>query len=140
MRSRFLVVAIAACGTDVVSTPPPTPTTPPPVSYLSPTEHLVRASMTLRGRRPTVTELEQVAADPDALAGIVDGYLATPDFGDVMRDLHAETLLVRVDLQNRALRAIGPVADKTASELGGNAYEEPLKLIEHVIVNDRPYS
>lgn len=136
----FVIAVAAGCGTDRASGDDAEPPPPPEVEYLSPTEHLVRASMTLRNRRPALADLERVAADPAALPEIVDGYLATPEFGEVMRDLHAETLLVRVDLRNLAFKSIGPVADRTAGDILKNVYEEPLRLIEHVIVNDRPYT
>jgi hypothetical protein len=110
------------------------------IVMLSPTDHLVRASMTIRGTRPSRAELDQVAADPDALPGIVDAYLASPGFGTVMRDVHSETLLTRVEIANQTIAAIGALAGTTVAEMNGSIYEEPLKLIEHVIVNDRPYS
>jgi hypothetical protein len=137
MRRIVCFLALAGCGDD---NPPPDPPPAPTVEYLSPTDHLVRAAMTLRGKRPTLAELEAVAADPSALPGIVDGYLDTPELGTVMRDLHAENLLVRIDQPFATFKSIGPVADRTAGEINANVFEEPLRLIEHVIVNDRPYS
>jgi len=142
MRARGLPIVIAlgaGCATDLPPEDPPPPP-PPAVGYLSATDHLVRVSMTLRGQRPSVADLERVASDPDALSAIVDGYLETPEFGAMMRDLHAETLLVRIDLGHMTFRSIGPVANRTAGEINANVFEEPLRLIEHVIVNNKPYS
>ncbi len=136
MTRSALLLILAGCTTDPQPEPEPPPVT---VAYLTPVEHLVRASMTLRGTRPIAAELLAVAESPDALPAIVDGYLATPEFGAVMRDLHAETLLVRVDLAQSTFRAQNGVADRTAGEMN-TVYEEPLRLIEHVITNDRPYS
>lgn len=136
-----IVIALCAgCTTGPANDDPPLPPPPPAVEYLSATDHLVRASMTLRGTRPSVADLVKVADDPGALPAIVDAYLETPEFGSVMRDLHAETLLVRIDQRGLSFRAIGPVANRTAGELNANVYEEPLRLIEHVIVNNKPYS
>ncbi|MCU0687156.1 MAG: hypothetical protein MUF34_33745 [Polyangiaceae bacterium] len=53
---------------------------PAAYTFLSPTEHLVRASMALRGMRPSEAELAQVQADAAAVGAIVDTYLATPEF------------------------------------------------------------
>ena len=94
--------------------------------------------MSLRGRRPSIADLERVTADPDALPGIVDGYVQSPEFGSVMRDLHAETLLVRVDTE-APFKSMGPVANRTVAEMN-TVFEEPLRLIEYVITHDRPYS
>lgn len=134
-RAALCVIAIGC--TNEPPHEPPADAGPETVVYLSPTEHLVRASMTLRGTRPSAEELARVAADPEALGAIVDEYLESPAFGTVMKDLHAENLTVRVD--NAHFRPIGSLAGRTAAEMS-TAYEEPLRLIEHVIVNDRPYS
>lgn len=136
LRWGALCVIAVGCTQDGPAAPEPEPPVGT-VVYLSPTEHLVRASMTLRGKRPSADELARVDADPSALEAIVDDYIASPEFGGVMRDLHAEDLLVRVD--PGAMRARDAVSDRTAAEMT-TVYEEPLRLIEHVIVTDRPYS
>lgn len=106
------------------------------------TDQLVRTSMTLRGIRPAVAELDEVAADPSALDGLVDGYLDTPEFGQVMRDLHNEALLLRTDyfFFPAGFEAKGALADVDPHYLNVSIQEAPLKLIEHVIMNDRPYT
>ncbi|HEY5936367.1 MAG TPA: DUF1585 domain-containing protein [Kofleriaceae bacterium] len=135
-RATWALVVIAACDPAPTPTPPPEPQ----VEYLSPTEHLVRASMTLRGIRPSVADLERVAADPEAIVGIVDGYIESPAFGRVMRDLHAETFLVRVDLPTFKLRPEAPLDQIPVGQVNRSVWEEPLALIEHVITTDRPYT
>ena len=108
------------------------------VEYLSPTDHLVRASMALRGLRPSVEELEQVQADPEALPGIVDTYLESEEFGATIRDMHDEGL----ELRTFAFwfPPVGPLSDRTIVEVNASVQEAPLRLIEHVVMNDRPYS
>lgn len=113
---------------------------PAGVALLSPTEHLVRASMMLRGTRPSIEELERVAADPDALPAIVDEYLDSPAFGAVIRDLHNETLLLRVEQPQLTLAAVDALGARTFAEINGSIFEEPLRLIEHVVTNDLPYT
>lgn len=136
-RRVALCVFVMGCTGEL---PEPAPDAgSPEVVYLSPTEHLVRAAMTLRGKRPSAEELAQVAADPDAISAIVEGYVQSPELGSIMRDLHAETLLVRVDLAGTTFQSKNGVADRTAGEMN-TVYEEPLRLIEHVVMNDRPYS
>jgi hypothetical protein len=135
--SLLFACVVGGCSAD--PPPPPDAPAPPTVVYLSPTDHLVRVSMTLRGKRPSIDELDRVAADPDALPEIVDTYLQSPEFGSVMRDLHAETFLTRIDTE-APFRSIDAVATRTVSEMNTSLYEEPLRLIEYVIVHDRPYS
>jgi hypothetical protein len=76
----------AACSTGA---PPSTTAT-----YLTPTEHLARASLALRGIRPSLAELQAVAAEPDRIAALVDRYLESAEFGATIRDLHDELLLL----------------------------------------------
>mgnify|MGYP000099903498 FL=1 len=60
------------------------PITSPGPASLSPEKHLLRVSMALTGKRPSLQELRAVRDDPDALGDIVDGYLETDDFGTVV--------------------------------------------------------
>jgi len=106
------------------------------VVRLSPVEHLVRASMVLRGQRPPVAELERVIADPSQVEALVDSYLASPAFGETIRDLHDETLLTRF----ATLPPLDDLADTPTARLQASIGEEPLRLIEHVVMNDLPYT
>ncbi|MBL9025696.1 MAG: hypothetical protein JNL21_26110 [Myxococcales bacterium] len=131
-----------ACSDDTTETEPE-PTEPKPtVRYLAPTDHLVRASMVLRGKRPSLDELAAVEADPDAIEGIVDGYLASEDFGRTIRDLHNEALLLRPDwaYYPAGFPRVAPLTGYDQAKINGSVQEAPLKLIEHVVLNDRPYS
>lgn len=114
---------------------------PQPV-YLSPAEHLNRISMALRGVRPSAAELQQVSDDPEALPGIVDAYLDDPRFGAIIRDLHNDDLLVLVDFMvfPAGFLPKGPVADVDGYRLNRSITEAPLRLVEHVVMEDRPYS
>ena len=111
------------------------------VEYLTPTEHLVRASMALRGIRPSLDELEAVREDPAYLPAIVDHYLESPEFGETIREMHGEQFLTAVD------PAFYPAGFPTVGELSGmdmqrvnvSVTESPGRLVEHVVMNDRPY-
>lgn len=108
---------------------------------LTPEEHLVRIALVLRGARPRPAELEAVRRDPSALEGIVDRYLDEPIFGEVVRDLWNEVLLLRVEAPRYTLPPVGPLAAfADAPEALRTIAEEPLRLIEYVAVNDRPFS
>lgn len=111
------------------------------LTLLSPEAHLVRIAVALRGARPSPAELAAVRADPGALGRIVDDYLDGPEFGAVVRDMWNEVLLLRAETRRYMLPPLGPLKDR-----GGDADymraipEEPLRLIEYVAVNDRPFS
>jgi hypothetical protein len=109
---------------------------------LTPVEHLVRASMALRGIRPSLADIVAVEHDPGALPGLVDGYLDSPRFGETLRDLHNEAFLAMPDYfyYPAGFQPIGAIADEDLYAINRSVMEAPLRLIEHVIMNDRPYS
>jgi hypothetical protein len=58
----------------------------------------------------------------------------------MIRDLWHEVLLLRVDAGRFVLPAVGPLADRgTEAEYLREVSEEPLRLIEYVVMNDRPF-
>lgn len=113
----------------------------PTVEVLAPGERLVRISMALRGVRPRAEELAAVEADPNALGGIVDAYLNDAAFGETIRDLHNDALLVLTDyfIYPAGYPSLGPVEGRDPWTLNRAITEAPLRLVEHVVMNDRPY-
>ncbi|HEX5059947.1 MAG TPA: hypothetical protein VFV99_11340, partial [Kofleriaceae bacterium] len=112
----------------------------PTAVYLTPPQHLTRISLALRGMRPSAADLEAVEADPDVLPSIVDRYLATPAFAETIKELHNETLLVRIEVPQFTYPAIGPLAGVTARDINTGKFDEPLRLIEDIVMNDQPYT
>lgn len=130
MRVLASLLCVAAACTDKPSgddVAPPPPDVSATAVYLSPVQHLTRASMVLRGIRPSLAELQQVQADPTALPGIVDRYLDSPEFGQTIRELHNETLLLEIEQPTFTFPATGPLATATARQINGR-FEEPLRL------------
>ena len=100
-----------------------------PLVPIAPTELLVRASMDLRGLRPTLAELDAVETSSTAYETLVDQYLHTPEFLDRVKDLYDDALLVRrEDFTDEA-------RDKT-----WDVYGEALELIAWIVANDRPFT
>ena len=110
------------------------------VAFLSPTEHLLRVTMTLSGVRPTPEELDAVRADPTALPAITDRYLASEGFGETVRDLYNDALQVRVPaaIYPAGFGAMGVLADRDVQDINVSVTEAPLKLIERVVLRDLP--
>lgn len=100
---------------------------------------LVRASMALRGIRPSVDELEVVLLDPGAVEGFVDDWLDDPEFGATLRDMHAEQLHLRSDL-HEMMPPVGALSDQTTYGIFDAISEGPLALIEEVVLTGQPYS
>ena len=142
MSGLVLVLGTAACfgndssdpGTDAGTTPGDTT-----VSYLTPTAHLSRASLALRGIRPSLQDLKAVDADPSRLPVLVDGYLQSAEFGETIKDLHNATLLMRIEYPLLTPPTLGPLATTTFMEMN-TLFEEPLELIANIVMNDRPYT
>jgi hypothetical protein len=136
MRTAVALAFVAsACGDDRAHPPPD-----PDVTFLTPTEHLTRASLALRGVRPSLDDLRAVDSDPKALPAIVDRYLATPEFGATIRELHNEALLLEIEDPAFTPSPIGDISDKSLSEISRSIFDEPLQLIEDVVLGDRPYT
>lgn len=100
-----------------------------PLTPLDPASLLVRASMDVRGERPSPAELDQVESDPNAYTALVDQYLHSPEFLERVKDLYDDALLVRrEDFTDEA-------RDKTTA-----IYGEALELIAYIVANDRPFT
>ena len=101
--------------------------------------HLARASVAIRGVRPSIREIETVAASPDRLGEIVDGWFDDPGFGDTVRDMHGAQFLLRIDTRPH-LEPVGPLSSYTQAEIIASLDEEALRLIERIVVEGRPYT
>ncbi len=98
-----------------------------------------RVSMQLRGVRPTPSELDHLSQHPEALPALADAWSRDPRFGDTVRDLHADVLWMRADTKPQWL-PMGILADRTPQELTGSFQEAPLRFVEHVVTEGRPYT
>jgi hypothetical protein len=142
MRLLALSLSLAACagnGSSGDDDQQPPPDVSPTAVYLTPTQHLTRISLALRGMRPALADLRNVDADPSVLPAIVDRYLGSPAFGETIKELHNETLLLRIEQPTFTYPAIGPLAGATAREINGQ-FEESLRLIEDIVMSDQPYT
>jgi hypothetical protein len=98
---------------------------------------LSRASLDLRGVRPSLDELQQVADDPAALDGLLRDYVNSPALGwryaEMMSGVFL-TPLVEADYG----QATYPVDNELA--LLQSMGEEPLRLLAAVLDEDLPYT
>lgn len=107
---------------------------------LSPGEQLLRVSMAIRGTRPSLEDIEEITADPGALAGKVDEYLDSQDFGATIRDLYNEALKLRVPpaIFPAGFAAAGVLSGETLQRINVSVTEAPLRLIEKIVLDDQP--
>jgi hypothetical protein len=100
---------------------------------------LRRASLDIRGRLPTLDELDAVVAHPDALDATIDGYLRDPDFATSVRDLFARAYRTRFATYFKP-GGIPNVSYGVDPAFQAAAAEEPLMLIADIAANDRPFT
>jgi len=94
--------------------------------------------MALRGLRPSPDDYDELATDPESLPEIVDRYLDSDSFGVTIRDMHAETLLMRSE--TLFLPTLGPLEGEYMGDIHRSLAEAPLMLIEDIVLSDAPYT
>jgi hypothetical protein len=123
--------------------PGPAPTTPPvdePVDdavAIDPIAVLIRASLDLRGVRPSLADLEAVEADPAQLDPMIEGYLADPRFADRVVDQFSGVWLTRRDTWDVAASAYGLTDQPGFADAVG---QEPLRILARIAAEDLPYT
>lgn len=138
MRAGSWGLAIAL-GAACADPPPGRKAEPDSRVYLSDRDWLVRASLAIRGIRPSVADMELLEADPDQAGPLVDGYLRSPEFLETVKDLHADLLLLRTDGVPQ-YPALGPLLGKNLRQMYEGFTNEPLELVAHIVDGDRPYT
>jgi len=137
--TTLLLLAGCGGGSEAEVTDIPSDTTGTSYTPLTASQQLVRVSMALRGKRPSVVELTTIEANPDALDDLVTEWLETDDFATTIRDLHAYDFLVRTDTDEQ-LPSRGPLSDSDTWTVHNSITDEPMRLVEHVVMNDLPYT
>ncbi len=98
---------------------------------------LIRASLDLRGVRPTVAELDAVESDPSRVDTLITGFVDDERFGGRVRDLWSEVLLTRADQFPVTEQAVG-LDDPAAFRQ--SVGEESLQILSRVAVEERPWT
>lgn len=145
-----LLLLLLACGPDEAVEPvdaQPEPTTPAPkpepeplpveIVELAPHRLLHRASLDLRGVRPSPDDVARLEADPEAYEALVDTYLADDRFRDRVMDMFAEVYLTKTENYFVNLAAYG-VEDVPQSVLLDSIGREALEVLGEVAANDLP--
>lgn len=109
--------------------------TEPEVAEVDPVRVLIRASLDLRGVRPTVDELALVSQDPSQLDPLIEGYLFDERFEDRVVALFSEIYQTQSD--NLLVTYWETSSDHPG--LVKSIGEEPLRILAHVAANDLPW-
>lgn len=98
---------------------------------------LERASIDLRGVRPSVAEVEAVEADPSSVDAAIRGYVRDPRFGERVRSFFADIYLTRQDSFPVTASDYGLTDEATFAASVG---DEPLRILSTIAEEDLPYS
>lgn len=116
----------------------PDPVAPDPeVDHLGAVGALARASLDLRGIRPSLTEIEAVEADPTLLDATIEAYLHDARFPGRVRDLFAQIYMTRQDYYYVYASDFG-LSDQAG--FVASVGEEPLWILSTIADEDLPYS
>jgi hypothetical protein len=125
----MVVLALLSCAT-----PAPVQT---PAGEMAPLAWLTRASLDLRGVRPSLDEIARVENDPTAIDAMLDEFLHDPRFGGRVRDMYSEIYLTRYD--NYYIRAAAYGLDDDPA-FNASVGDETLRILSTVAEEDLPYT
>jgi hypothetical protein len=100
---------------------------------------LTRASIDVRGVRPSETEIAQVEADPEAVYALIDNFLSDPRFEEQLVSLYSEVFLTPAESFDVSFASLDlPESDRPLylRSIG----EEPLRILAHIAAQDLPYT
>ncbi|MEQ1508231.1 MAG: DUF1585 domain-containing protein [Myxococcota bacterium] len=130
-------MALAACGPAIEPQIPLEGLQGPAVEQA--TARAVRASIAIRGIRPSMTELTTVGLDPGAVDPLIDAWLADDArFGATVRRIHTNHWVLWSDYGK--IPAAGTLAGVEAQAIRSSLFEAPVRIAERVVVEDRPYT
>lgn len=120
------------------SAPPPVAETP--VEGIDAESWLVRASLDVRGVRPSPSEMDAVGADPSAADALVESFVDDPRFAARVASIFADVFRTRRD-QHIVFRAemLG-LDERRRPEFDHALAEEAVHIVELVAATDRPFS
>lgn len=115
----------------------PAPSAEAGVTQMGAVAVLQRASLDLRGVRPSVAEVEAVEADPAALDAMIEGFFESDRFGERVRDLFSTIYLTRSDYFYVGAADYGQTDEAAFARAVG---DEPLRVLSTIAEEDLPYT
>ncbi len=130
----ILLLTLASCATSEE------PSGDEPMPQMEATRLLIRASLDLRGVRPSLEELDAVTADPASLDGLLASFLEDSRFPGRAADLLAPIYRTRVDFYNADPADYGLDPDAEGAAFHSSIGEELLQMVATVAEEDLPYT
>ncbi len=143
-KAVFISISLVleACSSKPAEPSGPPAQPKPVVQALSPPQRLLRASMVLLGKRPSLLEYQAVQHEPQSFEAILDRYLESEAFGASIRQHFTEWLELdqAPDTYPAGFPATGALADLGTHKLNSSIIEAPGRLAEYIVMNDRPFT
>lgn len=130
---------LTGCGEPAMLPPDTGSPTAPAFVALDAPRLLRRIRLDLNGRLPSTEDLDTVADDPGQLWPLVEGYLDDPLLGDRMVEVWGERWGMLRDDPLIGFVELDIEEDQRFA-FGRSSYTEPLRLLAHVVVTDRPFA
>lgn len=130
MVTRLLPLLLVGCALETTSD----------VDRLDAEAWVVRASLDLRGVRPTLDEIRAVHADPAAAEALVASFVDDPRFPDRLADLYAELFLTRTEDWSVDPGAFGLVDELDRTAFVQDVGDEPLQILAEIARADLPWT
>ena len=102
-----------------------------------PIAQLFRASLDLRGVRPTLDEINRVDVDPEAYSELVDEFLDDPRFEERIINMYSEVFLTRSDGYTVSASDYG-LSGSRQFEFARSVGDETLRMFAHIVANELP--
>jgi hypothetical protein len=138
VRTTTLLALLVACGG-----PDDAPTPVDGVldyEALEPVRLLTRASLDLRGVRPSEAELDRLADDPSQLDALIAEFVSDDRLEDRVLEWFAPVMLTRTDAYLVNAGSLPELTDKQRERLPRDAGEEPLRVVARVVAEDLPWT
>ncbi len=130
-----ITLLLLACGGDKTDTE-----TTGAAATTDPVALLARASLDLRGVRPTEGEISRVEADPEAYAALVEEYMSDDRFETQVISLYGEVFLTPSESFRVPVTDYAELQYKDRPEYHRSIGEEPLRILGHIAATDLPYT
>lgn len=129
-----VIVLLVACARDPGA--PPAGSLGNDPAPVDPISRLVRASLDVRGVRPTVEEVAELEADPGAIDGMLDEFLADARYEARVREAFQQVLRTR----SEAYLVFDGLSLDDPDAFVRSVGEEPLRMVGRIAMDDYPYT
>ncbi len=136
------LIVLTGCGqTEEVPPAPNYPQEEPAPDYggPDPVAQLFRASLDLRGVRPTLAEIHRLETDPDAYETMVEEFIDDPRFTQRIVNMYSEVFLTRADNYTVSARDYGLSNDQQFAFVR-SVGDETLRVFARIIEDELPYT